>query len=110
LGATVSVTAVVDAKTAVQVAPQSIPKGKDVSLPEPDTEVDRVKLVPFNGMKVAVTDRACVIETVQLLEPVHAPVQPANDWFAPGIAVSVTAVLAGNVPLQLEPEQMTPEG
>ena len=41
---------------------------------------------------MAVTDRACVIETVQVPVPVHAPLQPENTELLAGAAVSVTDV------------------
>ena len=44
-------------------------------------------------VNVAVTARACVIVTVHVPLPVHAPDQPVNVVFAPGVAVSVTLVL-----------------
>jgi hypothetical protein len=44
-------------------------------------------------VNVAVTARACVIVTVQVPVPEHAPVQPVNVVFAPGVAVNVTLVL-----------------
>jgi hypothetical protein len=43
-------------------------------------------------LKVAVTERACVIDTVQVLVPEHAPLQPANVAPLAADAVSVTEV------------------
>ena len=42
------------------------------------------------ALNVAVTVRACVIDTVQLPVPVHAPLQPANVELLAAVAVSVT--------------------
>ncbi len=41
----------------------------------------------------AITDRACVIVTMQVAVPVHAPLQPLNTEPTAGAAVSVTDVL-----------------
>jgi hypothetical protein len=42
---------------------------------------------------VAVTERACVIDTVHVDdEPLHAPDQPVNNEPDAGVAVSVTDV------------------
>ena len=43
-------------------------------------------------LNVAVTLRACVIDTVQVPVPVHAPLQPANVEPLAAAAVSVTLV------------------
>ncbi len=48
-------------------------------------------LVPL-VLKVAVTDRAEVIDTVHVAVPVQAPLQPANVEPLAGVAVSVTRV------------------
>ena len=47
---------------------------------------------PWN---VAVTLRACVIETVQAPVPVHAPLQPVKPAPALGVGVNVTDVPDG---------------
>ena len=44
------------------------------------------------GVKVAVVVRASIMETVQVLVPVQAPLQPANVELAVGVAVRVTVV------------------
>jgi hypothetical protein len=46
--------------------------------------------VPPLRLNVAVTARAAVIETVQELVPVHAPLQPANDDPLAAAAVKAT--------------------
>ena len=53
-----------------------------------------VQLVPvLVVLKVAVTARAAVIETVQVPVPVHAPLQPVNVAPLAAAAVRVTDVL-----------------
>src|SRR5262245_55864809 len=49
-------------------------------------------LPPPLVLNVAVTERACVIDTVQPAVPVQAPLQPANVEPAAAVAVSVTLV------------------
>ena len=60
-------------------------------------------------MKVAATERACDIVTVQGLVPVQAPDQPVKADSAAGIGVSVTALFSGISLLQVLPQAM-PEG
>jgi len=43
-------------------------------------------------VNVAVTERACVIDTEQLPVPLHAPLQPLKVFPPVGVAVSVTDV------------------
>ena len=88
-----NVTEVPDVKTSVQSDPQLTPVGVLRTEPEP---------VPFRAtvnvndpppvLKVAVTDRATVIETTHAPEPVQAPDQAANVDPAAGTAVNVTDV------------------
>ncbi len=58
------------------------------------------------GVKVAVTLRACVIETVQVLLPVQSPLQRMNVESAFGVAVRVMRVRLASVALQVEPQLM----
>jgi hypothetical protein len=60
------------------------------------------------GVKVAVTLRACVIETVQVLVPVQSPLQPLNVEPAPAVAVRVTVVRLAIVAVQVVPQLMSP--
>jgi len=65
--------------------------------------------VRFGALKVAVTDLAVVIETVQVPIPEQAPDQPAKVWPEVGVAVSVTDVPKVNDVEQVEP-QLIPDG
>jgi hypothetical protein len=73
------------------VLPQLTPDGVEVTVPAPvpDFVTLSAKLV-VELLNVAVTARAAVIETVQLLVPVQAPLQPANVEPLAAAAVSVT--------------------
>ena len=88
-GVAVSVTDVPLATFAEQVAPQLMGPPATVPVPVPifvmlSGNVDEL-------LKVAVTLRAAVIDTVQVpVTLVHAPVQPAKVEPAAGVAVSVT--------------------
>src|SRR5262252_506471 len=61
------------------------------------------------GLKVAVTDCAAVIETVQVPVPVQAPLQPAKVEPLAAAAVRVTEVPLAKLALQVLP-QLTPVG
>lgn len=64
-------------------------------------------------LNVAVTVSASVISTSQVvLMPEHAPPQPPNVWPDEGVAVSVTAVEAAKIALQVAPMpvQLNPDG
>ena len=62
--------------------------------------------VGVRGVKVAVTLRACVIETVQVLVPVQSPLQPLNVESAAGVAVRVMVVRLVIVAVQVVPQLM----
>ena len=105
----VSVTFVLLAKLAVQLLPQLMPDGDEVTvpLPVPALVTASEKLdVPLN---VAVTERAAVMDTVQVPVPVHAPLHPANVDPLDAAAVSVTEVPLAKLALQVDP-QFTPAG
>jgi hypothetical protein len=104
VGVAVSVTEVASLNVAVHVAPQVIPLGLDETDPAPVPEVATVRVQ--TGMNVAVTDRACVIETVQVPVPVQAPLQPVKTSVPVGVAVSVTEVASSNVAVQVAPQVM----
>ena len=71
-----------------------MPAGELVTVPEPvpDLVTVNVKGPPPEVAKVAVTDRAWVIETTHEPEPVHAPDQPENVEPAAAAADNVTDV------------------
>src|SRR5437588_2390163 len=91
-GAAVRVTTVPVVKEVEQVAPQEMPAGTLVTapLPPPDLVTVRAK---DDCMKVAVTEVAAFIVTLQVPVPVQPPpLQPVKVEPAPGAAVSVTTV------------------
>jgi hypothetical protein len=106
----VKVTAVPAAKFALQVREQLMPPGTLVSEPEPLPEnvTDRVKL-EGTVLKVAVTDCAALMVTLQTPVPVQAPLQPAKVDPAVAAAVKVTAVPLLKFTLQVL-GQLIPEG
>ena len=62
----------------MQVVPQLMPVGDDVTVPVPVPALVTVSANVAALLKVAVTARAAVIDTVQVPVPVHAPLQPVN--------------------------------
>jgi len=101
-GAAVRVTDAPPVKLAVQVAPQLIPAGLDVTVPVPVPALVTVSAkVPTAN--VAVTALAAAIVKTQVAVPVQPPVpdHPVNVDPAAGVAVSVTAV-----PLMNDAEQL----
>jgi len=89
-GAAVKVTEVLSHMVSVQSAPQSIPVPDTVPLPVPDLATVRTY---WFLEKMALTDVAAVMVTVQVPVPVQAPVQPAKVEPVVAAAVKVTAVL-----------------
>ena len=87
----VSVTLVPFANVVSQMAPQSMLAGLLVTEPLPVPALVTVSW-RCSGVKVAVTEVAAVIGTVQAAVPVQAPLQPAKLEPAAGTAVSVTLV------------------
>jgi len=77
-----------DRYAALQLAPQLIPLGLDVTVPEPAF----VTVSVYCGVNVAVTVCADVIATAHVPVPLHAPAQPVNTKPVAGAAVSVTDV------------------
>ena len=61
-------------------------------LPENVMGFAQVEPLPL-ALKVAVTERAAVIDVVQVAVPVHAPLHPPNVEPLAAAAVSVTDVL-----------------
>lgn len=92
-GAALSVTDVPFAKFAAHVLPQLMPAGEDVTVPVPlPIFVTLSERVVAELLKVAVTERAAVIDTVQAPVPLQAPLQPPNVDPLAVAAVSVTDV------------------
>lgn len=108
--AAVSVTEVPLAKLAVHVAPQLMPAGDEVTVPEPVPAfvTDNANVVA-ELLNVAVTARAAVIDTVQAPVPVHAPDQPANVEPELAAGVSVTDEPLEKFAVHVEP-QLIPAG
>jgi hypothetical protein len=69
-----------------------IPEGDEVTVPAPVPALVTLSEKLDEPLNVAVTDRAAVIDTVQLPVPVHAPLQPAKVEPLVAAAVSVTEV------------------
>jgi hypothetical protein len=88
----VSVTSEFSSNEVVHVAPQLIPGGADVTVPDPEPDFVTVRVcgVP----KTAVTSRAALIVSVQVvLVPEQSPDQPTKlELPPPAAAVSVTTV------------------
>ena len=87
----------------LQVPPQSIPAGEEVTIPLPALLTVRMKLCK---VKLALALFAASIVTVQAPVPVQAPLQPVKVEPVAGVAVSVTAVVYPKVPLQVLPQLM----
>ena len=58
--------------------PQLIPLGEDVTVPVPVPALVTLSANVEELLNVAVTERAAVIDVVQVPVPVQAPLQPAN--------------------------------
>jgi hypothetical protein len=90
-GVAVRVTLVPLLKDALQVLPQLIPDGAEVTVPVPVPALATVK-ANVGRANVAVTLRAVVILTVQVPVPVQAPLQPVKVDPLAAAAVRVTLV------------------
>jgi len=91
VGVAASETEVPALKFSTQVLPQDMPAGVDVTVPLPFPVFPTVSANTF-FVKVAVTDFAAVIETVQAPVPEHAPVQPVKIESEVGVAARETDV------------------
>ncbi len=102
----VNVTLVPYANDAEHVDPQLIPDGllETVPLPVPIFDTDNV--CGGNTLNVAVTDRACVIDTVHEPVPEHDPDQPANELLLDADGVNVTLVPSVKSASQVLPQSM----
>jgi len=76
------------------VAPQSIPAGELVTVPEPDPDGCRVTVYCGGGasMNVAVTALLEVSDTLQVPVPEQAPLHPLKTFPDPGVAARLTDV------------------
>src|SRR6266403_1714391 len=102
-GVAVSVTAVPLVNEKAQVAPQEMPAGALVTVPLPAPVLLTVSEKLWSA-KVAVTDCAPLIVTVQEPVPVQPPLQPVKVEPAAGAAVRVTTV-----PVVKEVEHVAPQ-
>jgi hypothetical protein len=89
---------------ALQVVPQLMPAGLLETVPLPVPE--RVRANTGELANVAETLMFELSVTVQVLDPLHAPPQFTNADPGFAVAVSVTAVPAGKLPLQVVPQLM----
>jgi hypothetical protein len=106
-GAAVSVTTVPEVNVAVQVAPQSIPAGLEVTFPEPLPAFATVRLGSTFLANVAVQARATLIVTVAVVAlPEQSPDQAAKVEVPSGAAVSVTEVPEGKLAVHVPPQSM----
>lgn len=103
-GAAAKLTTVPLAKLAEHVVPQEIPEGVLVTAPVPVPLLDTVRVKdPAFAVKVAATDLAASMVTLQAPVPVQAPLQPANVEPESGVAVRFT------VPLSKLAEHVVPQ-
>jgi hypothetical protein len=105
-GVAVRVTTVPVVKGAEHVAPHVMPAGALETVPDPEPLLLTVSVNDWSA-KVAVTLRAALIVTVQLLAvPEQPPLQPVKVEPAAGAAVRVTAVPDVNEVEQVAPQLM----
>ena len=107
VAAAVSVTTVLLVKVYEQVEPQLMPGGLLVTEPVPVPARLTVKVLLPDGSKLAVTDWAVLMVTVQVPVPEQpAPLQPPKVEGDVATAVSVTTVLYVKTYEQVEPQLM----
>ncbi len=92
-GVAVRVTAVPGVTDCEQVAPQLMPAGLLVTVPDP-VPIFVTESITGVALKVAVTETSAFNVTEHVPVPAQAPLQPANVEPAAGAAVMVTAVPA----------------
>ena len=102
-----STTLVLAANGALQVLPQSMPAGCERTSPLPVTATASTKLDAGGVLKLAVTVRACCIDSVQVRAlPLQSPPQPLKIRPVAGVAVKVTVVAGSYCSLQSAPQSM----
>ncbi len=107
-GVAVRATSVPLLNEAVQVGPQSIPAGEEITVPPPVPLLETVRLY-WIRVKVAVTDWEEFMVTVQEPVPEQAPPQPVKIELPSGVAVRLTTVPLVNEAVQVAP-QLIPAG
>lgn len=106
-GDAVNVTLLPSTYDSEQSAPQLMPTGDEVTVPEPAPERLTVSVRAGSLSNLAVTARASETTVVQVSSVlVHTPVQPANKESAAGVAVNVTNAFGVNDEVQVEPQLM----
>jgi hypothetical protein len=109
-GVAAKLTTVPLAKLAEHVVPQEIPEGVLVIAPVPVPFLDTVRVKdPAFAVKVAATDLAASIVTLQAPVPVQAPLQPANVEPESGVAVRFTTVPLSKLAEHVVPQEI-PDG
>jgi hypothetical protein len=107
-GLAVNVTELPRAKAAEQLAPQLMPAGLDVTVPEPRPAFVTASVRVWSA-NVAVTERSALMVTVHVPVPEQAPLQPAKVEPASALALNVTELPSANPAEQLAP-QLIPAG
>jgi hypothetical protein len=106
-GAAAKLTTVPLAKLAEHVVPQEIPEGVLVTAPVPVPLLDTVRVKgPAFAVKVAPTDLAASMVTLQAPVPVQAPLQPANVEPESGVAVRFTTVPLSKLAEHVVPQEI----
>ena len=106
----VNVTVLLAAKVAEHVAPQLIPAGLLVTVPDPVPALATATEVWPMTLKVAVTSFAADMTTEHgVVAPVQAPAQPTNTLPGEGVAVSETVELVAKNAEHVAP-QLMPDG
>jgi hypothetical protein len=105
-GVGVSETSEPPAKVALQVEPQLMPAGDEVTVPVPVPALVTVSVWGVCVAKVATAVLAALMVSVQVPVPEQSPLQPLNIMPLSGVAVRVTTVLVLKVVLQVAPQLM----
>jgi hypothetical protein len=106
-GVAAKLTTVPLAKLAEHVVPQEIPEGVLVTAPVPVPLLDTVRVKgPAFAVKVASTDLAASMVTLQAPVPVQAPLQPANVEPESAVAVRFTSVPLSKLAEHVVPQEI----